>query len=45
MTRRGKRRAGAVAQVAVSRRGDDEIATAQDCLIGELPRRGFGNAP
>jgi hypothetical protein len=35
MAGRSKRRAGAVAQIAVSRRGYDEIATAQDCLIRE----------
>ena len=38
---RGKRLAGAVAQVAVSSRRDDEIATAQDNLIGELPHAGL----
>ena len=41
MTRRGKRRVGAVAQVAVSSGGYDEIAAAKDCLIGELPHAGL----
>ena len=41
MAGRSKRRAGAVAQIAVSRRGYDEIATAQDYLIGELPHAGL----
>ena len=41
MAGRGKRRAGAVAQIAVSRRGYDEIATAQDYRIGELPHAGL----